>query len=241
MERITNYLKFLEKYPCPIGEHQKGEIEIITEAKAIRSVEEEMKARLRQKGLKEKWAEIGIVYEDQYCMIVRDPVIFPSGATGTYIRVIQKDFLNGYPGVVILPVLNGKIILQKNYRHATRSWEIALPRGFGRVGEDILDTARKELEQETGYKTKEIHLLGKITPNSGLLSSVDHLFYAEVDPAKGTKSHEYSEAISEDLILVEPNDLERMISVGEVVDSYTICSFSLAKLKGYLQETFGDQ
>ncbi len=241
MERITNYLEFLEKYPCSKGNYKKGEIEIATDPDEILAIEQEMKVRLRQKNYPDEWAETGIVYEDQYLTIVRDPVIFPSGAYGTYIRILQNGHLRGAPGVVILAVLDGKIILQKNYRHATRDWEIALPRGFGEVGEATMDSVRRELKEETGYEAKEIHLLGKITPNSGLLSSVDHLFYAEVVPFAGSTSHEYSEAISEDLILVEPNELERMISVGEVVDSYTICGLSLAKLKGYLKETFGDQ
>ncbi|MBC8232269.1 NUDIX hydrolase [bacterium] len=234
MKRIQQYLYFLKNNSFSIGSYIHGEIEIVTDVQKILSIEQEMRVRLKKNNLPEEWSEIGIVYEDQYCIIIRDAVVFPTGNAGTYIRIMPKSQLNGAPGVVILPVLDSQIILHRSYRHAIRDWEIAVPRGFGEIGEDILGTARRELQEETGYTIANIYPLGIITPDTGLMGSIVHIYYAEVNQIKERACHEYSEAISNNLILATPEELDKMIYKGEIIDGYTICAFSLAKIKGYL-------
>ncbi|MGP3928192.1 hypothetical protein [Streptomyces sp. 8N616] len=69
-----------------------------------------------------------MVYEDAYVMLLRDPVRFPDGRTGTYIRSVSAM---QEPGCVVLPLLGGEVVLLEHFRHATRSWHWEVPRGFG--------------------------------------------------------------------------------------------------------------
>ena len=112
----------------PFGHWKKGEIEINTEVGQIQKIEKQTKLRLMAKGIQEKtakeWSTVGIIAEDNYLMWIPDAVIFPSGVYGTYDRIVWKSGMDGAPGAAVLPLLSTKkIVVNLNYRHATRGWE----------------------------------------------------------------------------------------------------------------------
>ncbi len=201
---LDRYLQLLDSYQsslAPLGSWHKGEIEIITNVEQIKKIENQVRLRLLCKGASEQqakdWSTVGVIAEDQYLMWLRDGVIFPSGVYGTYDRIIWKSGMSGAPGVAVMPVLaNKKIVVNLNYRHATRSWEIELPRGERRGLETLEQAALRELKEETGYELSQPLLLGTMTPDSGILTSVIPLFYGQVCHS-GESYREYSEAISQ--------------------------------------------
>ncbi|HEX2195970.1 MAG TPA: NUDIX domain-containing protein, partial [Actinomycetota bacterium] len=91
---------------------------------------------------------VGVVYEDEYVVLLRDAVAFPDGRLGTYIRMVGP---RAEPtGVAVLPIHDQKVVLVRHFRHATRSRHWEIPRGFwieGLTGEQV---ARQELEEELG-------------------------------------------------------------------------------------------
>ena len=202
--QIISYLNLMQQHAQalgPLGSWKKGEIEIILNLEKIQTIEKQTKLRLIAKGiseiLAEKWSSVGIVAEDNYWIWVRDAVIFPSGVYGTYDRMLWKSNLDGVCGVAILPVLtNKKVVVNLNYRHATRSWEIELPRGQRKMGETEEATAKRELREETGYLLEKTTCMGRIAPDSGVQASLVPVFFAEVSHS-GETNKEFSEAISE--------------------------------------------
>lgn len=199
---LGQYLKMVQEHDStfgPLGSWRKGEIEIIVNPEQIKRIENQTKLRLISKGVAEKtaenWSAVGIVAEDNYWMWIRDAVVFPSGVYGTYDRLMWKSGMDGIPGVAVLAVLaNKKIVVNLAYRHATRSWEIELPRGKKQHGETLEQTALRELKEETGYHLTQTELLGSCAPNSGVLMSVVPL-YCGVASHSGDTQKEYSEAI----------------------------------------------
>jgi ADP-ribose pyrophosphatase len=187
---------------APLGSWRKGEIEIILNPEQIKKIEKQTKLRLISKGIPEstaeKWSSVGVVAEDSYWMWIRDAVIFPSGVYGTYDRLLWKTAITGDPGVAILPILaSKKIVVNLNYRHATRSWEIELPRGgVKKEGESLELAAQRELKEETGYQLNKPTLLGTVAPDSGTIMNLTVLFYGEVSHS-GETHREFSEAISQ--------------------------------------------
>ena len=101
--------------------------------------------------LAKEWSRVGIIAEDSYLYWIRDAVVFPSGLSGTYDRILWKSSLNGPPGIVIAPTIHKKILVNLNYRHATRSWEVELPRGLRHKDETLLEASERELHQEISY------------------------------------------------------------------------------------------
>ncbi|HEY5260189.1 MAG TPA: NUDIX hydrolase, partial [Rhabdochlamydiaceae bacterium] len=108
----------------------------------------------------------------------------------------KSELKRGFPGVAVLPVLpSGRIVLNLNYRHATRSWELELPRGVAGTQETMEAAASRELKEETGMVASSLILLGRIAPDSGALSSVIPVFLGKVSEQTESDT-EYSEAIA---------------------------------------------
>lgn len=204
-----------QKHLGPNGSYLNGEIEILTDQVAIAEAEAEMKTRLLKQHSEqeaEAWSRTGVVAEDQYWIWIRDPVIFPSGHKGTYDRIVWRNALKGPQGVAIVPIFvqDGRIGVNLNYRHATRSWEIEIPRGKCLSGESFEEGAIRECREETGFEVDNLKLLGSVAPDSGLTSTVVPVFRAQVKKSKlGTPEH--SEAIHKIIILSREEILDGFV------------------------------
>jgi ADP-ribose pyrophosphatase len=197
---LQEYLEFLEENCIEVcGDYKKGEIEIVTDIGMIKSIQERQRKKMLAEGFSQNESinasNIGVVYEDSYWMWVRDAVIFPSGVKGTYNRMLWKSNISGFAGVAVLPILpDGRVVLNLNYRHATRSWELELPRGKRDNNETAEQTAIRELQEETGLRVSEQIFLGEITPDTGVLASVIPVYAGKVR-ANGKTERSVSEAI----------------------------------------------
>lgn len=196
-----SYLTSLEKLKRSNGKYELGEIEILVDPKQIQEVCGIQKANLLRKGFSSEFAErftkIGIIEEDQYFLWVRDAVYFPNKKAGTYDRIIWKNELLGKAcGVAVLPVFeSGRILLNLNYRHATRSWELELPRGTVAANESLEEAAVRELKEETGVKVSKLSFLGNMAPDSGILSAIIPVYLGRI-VSLGSSHPEESEAIA---------------------------------------------
>src|SRR4026209_2031525 len=86
------------------GRASDGEVEILSEPAEVEQALDAARRQLRAQDRPEEWADTGKVFEDQYVTLYRDPVRFPGGKLGTYLRVAWSEKLGN--GVVILPSLN---------------------------------------------------------------------------------------------------------------------------------------
>ncbi len=181
------YFDYMQKYPDSLGikgSYENGEIELIFD-------EKEMDEAGKKVGRK-----VGVVADDRYWLWLNDAVRFPNGKTGVYGRLMWKTALEGPSGVAVVPVLgSGKIKLNLNYRHATRSWEYELPRGVINQGEDPEKAAMRELKEETGLIPSEVHFLGEMTPDTGMTRALVHLYLGKVSEEEEATPEE-SEAIA---------------------------------------------
>jgi ADP-ribose pyrophosphatase len=183
------------------GNCQEGEIEVVVDPAEIAKIEKVQENRLLKKGFSKadalEFSRVGIVREDQYWIWLRDAVYFPNKIPGTYDRLLWKSELkNRFAGVAVLPVLpSGQIVLNLNYRHATRSWELELPRGGINAKETIEEAAMREVKEETGLVASSLVFLGEMAPDTGVLSSVTPVFMGKIS-AQEESQPEYSEAIA---------------------------------------------
>lgn len=85
-----------------------------------------------------------------------------------------------HPGaVVILPLLDdGRVVLLRNFRPAVERELIELPAGTCEPGESLVETARRELAEETGYHAARLDLLMAFYPSPGILDEQMHIFVA---------------------------------------------------------------
>ncbi len=174
---------------------------------------------------------IGVVFDDPYVVILRDLVEFPGGYRNGYIRLYNRAYLEGgAAGVVMLPEMNGKLLLMHQFRHATRSWHWEIPRGFGEPGVEAEDQARAEIEEEIGGEIAELTNLGLYFNNTGLEGNPIYLFLAKM-ALVGEPKLKFG---VDKFIWVSIAELEKMIADGEITDGFTIAAYTKAKLKGLI-------
>src|SRR5260370_9030433 len=128
------------------------------------------------------------IYEGPVFGIRRDEVIEPSG-----VRAIREVIT--HPGsVVVLPVLpDGRILLIRQYRHATRQYLWELVAGRMDPGETPKAAAARELIEETGYRAKRFRVFLDVFPTPGFLEErmfillAEGLTAGEAEPGEGEK------------------------------------------------------
>jgi len=223
----TSYLDLQNARPELFVNPSDGAIDILLDENEVRAAEAAAAARLREAGQPEEWARTGVVYEDQYFMIVRDAVRFRDGPIGTYIREMT---LEPAVGSVVLPVLDGRVVLVRHFRHADRQWHIEVPRGFASPGATAVDNAHVELEEEIGAKAIRMVDLGLIHADAGASTDPVALFFAEIASYGDVEAAEGISGVS----LVDPGEVARMIADGRITDGFTICAYTRAVLRGLL-------
>ncbi len=105
-------------------------------------------------------------------LIARHSVL-PSGLEQTIDVIVHP----GAVGVAALEA-DGRLLLVRQYRPALEAWTLEIPAGRLEAGEDPLDAARRELEEETGRRAGSWSTLRPIVPAPGFCNEVVHLFEA---------------------------------------------------------------
>lgn len=200
---------------------------ILLEEREINEAEAYVNSRHQRNGTPAEWATVGVVFEDQYLLIVRDAVRYLDGSLGTYIRILDANPRT--LDVVVLPVWQGKVLLIRHFRHATRTWHLEIPRGFG-SDEDTEESARRELAEEIGASEAIFSSLGEIYPDTGIRNSRVALFHAAVTSYSGP---DLIEGISE--VLPTPvAEIEQMIGKDILGDGYLLAAYARAKARGLI-------
>jgi ADP-ribose pyrophosphatase len=154
------------------------------------------------------------VYTGRVFGVRRDEVIEPSGVHAT------REVITHPGSVVVLPVLPDKrIVLVRQYRHATRRylWELVA----GRIdnGESPKKAAARELIEETGYRAKKFTVFLDVFPTPGFLEERMYILLAEgVTP--GQAHPEEDEKI--EARAYTSKELESLIHKGKIRDAKTI-------------------
>jgi ADP-ribose pyrophosphatase len=154
------------------------------------------------------------IYEGPVFGIRRDEVIEPSG-----VRAIREVIT--HPGsVVVLPVLpDGRILLIRQYRHATRQYLWELVAGRMDPGETPKVAAARELKEETGYRAKRMRVFLDVFPTPGFLEERMFILLAEGLTAGAAEPEEDEKIISR---AYTRRQLEEMIRGGKLRDAKSI-------------------
>ncbi len=122
------------------------------------------------------------------------------------------------PWVSILPVTHsGEIVLIRQYRPGLDQilWEI--PAGLVDEGEKPLDAAKRELFEETGYRTNAWELLGTFSPNPGTHTNLSYGYIATNIILAGSQDLDETEEI--DVVLKHPDEVRSLLKEGKFIAS----------------------
>lgn len=205
-KQLDEYFEMMQSYSSSIGlpgHHENGEIELLKDPEKI------------AQAMKKTGRDVGIIYKDRYWTWINDPVQFPNGNLGVYGRILSSS-LKQVIGCAVVPVFaDGHIALNCNFRHATRTWELEIPRGFTDEGETLEEGARREVLEETGLIAEKLLFLGDMTPDTGQSSSIASVFFAEIQ-GKVEAVPDESEAI-ESIVILDRNELREGLKKGSIM------------------------
>lgn len=159
------------------------------------------------------------VYANQYVRVFDDSVRFRSGTDGSYIRVCPRT---PGKGVVIVAVKNGQLALVKTYRYPIQQYQWAFPRGFAH-GPDALASAGAELAEELGATAHSMHVIGSVTPDSGI--QTNHVSVVVANIADIGQPTDHDEVV--ETTWVSTGDLLDRIVGGEIEDAFTLAALLL--------------
>jgi ADP-ribose pyrophosphatase len=126
-----------------------------------------------------------------------------------------------HPGAVaILPLVDEQhVCLIRSRRLTVGKTLIEIPAGTREPDEMPLETARRELAEETGYTAAHFEELATYYPSPGVLSEQMWVFVAR-DLTPGQPAREANEEIEN--LVVTWEDALAMIDLGEIQDSKTL-------------------
>ncbi|MEK8127495.1 NUDIX hydrolase [Paenibacillus filicis] len=114
------------------------------------------------------------IFEGKIISLQVDTVRLPDGGEAT--REIVK-----HPGAVAVLALtvDHKMIVVEQYRKPLEKSQIEIPAGKLDSGEDPLEAARRELQEETGYTAGSIRHVASFYTSPGFADELLHLYVAE--------------------------------------------------------------
>lgn len=157
------------------------------------------------------------IYDNPWINLTEYQVINPSGNPGIYGKIHFKNVAIG-----VLPLdaeLNTYLVGQFRFALNQYSWE--MPEGGGPEGTDPLESAKRELLEETGLKASQWTEIQRLHLSNSVSDELSILYLA-----RGLEQFEAEPEETEQLIIrkVPFAEIYRMVCDGEITDSMTVAA-----------------
>ncbi|MGM0945436.1 MAG: NUDIX domain-containing protein [Bacteroidota bacterium] len=167
------------------------------------------------------------IFENPWIRLEKHQIINPAGNPGIYGKVHFKN-----KAMAIIPIdKEGYTWLVGQYRYTLDEYSWEIPMGGGPIGQDLLDSAKRELKEETGLSAKKwtellrIHTSNSVTDEEGLV-------YLAEDLTQGETEFEETEVLQIKKLPFE--EAVAMVMSGEITDSISIAGIlKAARILGY--------
>jgi len=154
------------------------------------------------------------VFKGHFLHVVREHVRLPDAGTAT------REFVLHSGAVAVVPLLDdGRIVMERQWRHPVGRVMVEFPAGKIDPGEDRLACARRELQEETGYTAREWAFAGQLHPVVAYSDEFIDVWFAR-GLALGERRLDAGEFL--DVITVEPAQLLEWCRSGVITDAKTL-------------------
>jgi 8-oxo-dGTP pyrophosphatase MutT (NUDIX family) len=167
------------------------------------------------------------IYDNKWIRVEEHAVINPAGGNGIYGKV---HFKNRAIGIVAVDGHNNTWLVGQ-HRYTLNEWSWEIPEGGGPLAVDVLESAQRELKEETGLTASRWQLLTRFHTSNSVTDEEGFIFLAE-DLTEGSSELEETEADLKVKKLPLTEALQ-MVLRSEITDSLSVAGILLvARLKG---------
>ena len=157
------------------------------------------------------------IYDNPWINLTEYQVINPSGNPGIYGKVHYKNIAIG-----VLPLdddLNSYLVGQFRFPLGQYSWE--MPEGGGILGIEPLDSAKRELLEETGLKAQTWTEIQRLHLSNSVSDELSIIYLA-----RGLQQFEAEPEDTEQLIVhkLPFEEVYQMVCNGEITDAMTVAA-----------------
>jgi ADP-ribose pyrophosphatase len=155
------------------------------------------------------------VFKGALLEVRKDSVLLPNGQDSVREYII-------HPGAVVIMAFldNGNLLFERQFRYPLRRVFLELPAGKIDHGEATIDTARRELLEETGYVASEWEYLGLMHPCIGYSDERIEIFAARGLHLAGEKQLDHNEFL--EVVELSPETARQAVWNGQITDAKTI-------------------
>ncbi len=167
----------------------------------------------------EKTISSETIYEGAILKLRKDKVTVINGES-------YREIVEHRGGSVIVPIdEEGNVIMVRQFRKPVEKVILEVPAGKIDPGEDPLETAKRELEEETGISAKEITHLTDIYPSVGYSQETLYIYMA-TGLSYGQTHPDENEAI--DIVKMPMEEAVKMVFDGKIKDAKSVVGLLMA-------------
>jgi ADP-ribose pyrophosphatase len=160
------------------------------------------------------------VYTGKIIAVRHDTVRLPDGREAT------RDVVEHPGAVAVVPVTAaGEVVLVRQYRYPIARALLEVPAGKLDKGERPEDCARRELEEETGYKAGSLEHLATFFTAPGFTDEQMHLYVAR-DLSQTSQNTDQDEFI--DIEYYTAAQIKKLLADKEIIDAKTLVGLLMA-------------
>jgi len=154
------------------------------------------------------------LFRGQLLHAVRERVRLPDGGEAT------REFVLHPGAVMVVPLLDdGRVVLERQWRHPIGQVMVEFPAGKLDPGEDRLACARRELLEETGYSARQWAHAGVLHPIISYSTEFIDVWFAR-GLSLGARRLDEGEFL--DVFAATPQELQEWCRTGVVTDAKTL-------------------
>lgn len=155
------------------------------------------------------------IYDNPWIAVEEYQVVNPNGGNGIYGKVKFK-----YKAIGIIPVDgDGNTWLVGQYRFTLDEYSWEIPMGGGLLDVPVLESAQRELKEETGLTASKWTEVMKIHTSNSVTDEVGFIFLAE-DLTEGPT--EFDETEDLEVLKLPFREAYEMVLEGKITDSLSV-------------------
>ncbi|GMQ27721.1 NUDIX hydrolase [Algoriphagus confluentis] len=168
-----------------------------------------------------------LVYENPWIRVENHQVLNPAGKEGLYGKVHFKN-----KALAIIPIdENHTTWLVGQYRYTLDEYAWEIPMGGGLIDQDPLESAKRELKEETGIFAAKWTEIMKIHTSNSVTDEVGYIYLAE-DLSFGATEFDETEVLK--IIQLPFREALEWVMSGKITDAISVAGLlKAARILGY--------